>query len=232
MGSLVCLPNNFIADWGIAELLLNQQRLRLKPIVDKGITIEGNLEFNVQKPGRKEVTDSFAVRIEVPRAYPSELPLVYPLDLRIPQSFHRLDCGAFCLGSPTRQRLSLARSRSLLRFANQFVIPYLYSYALVEQGEDFPYGELPHGRSGLIEDFKNLFKVNSKEAAKELVYLTSRPKRKANRSTCPCGSDLRLSRCQPHHRLVLEYRKAIGRHWFRWQLESLEGGTRKRIKRG
>lgn len=233
MGQVNAPAREFMHDWGITELLERHSRLRVKVNAHgsgiDGIEITGAIDFFAQKPGYPEVIDSFVVRIQVPRSYPSDLPLVYPIDDRIPSKFHRLDCGAFCLGSPTRQKLSLAKSTSLVHFIDSYVIPYLYSFALVEMGQEFPFGELAHGRRGLINDFQSLYQTVSEDSAQEFVYLTARPKRKANRRLCPCGSGLRLSKCKIHHSLVSSYRKSLGRRWFQDQYQLIRGGTAKRV---
>ena len=117
------------------------------------LRLEGLFSFFAEKPGLPEIEDSFELRIEVPRGFPFALPLVYPKGDRIPSDFHRLDNSALCLGSPTRQLLLLSRSPNLLEFINVFLVPYLYGVALKERGHPLPFGELSHGRAGLLEDF-------------------------------------------------------------------------------
>ncbi len=229
MGQLIFAPQDFIDEWGVPELLDTYKRLRIQSVKDNCLRLTGNLDFAAEKPGCIQVTDSFELRIEVPFDFPSCPPSVFPLGARIPMDFHRLEGGALCLGSPTRQRLALSRNPKLSNFFRGFVVPYLYTFVLHEKGITLPFGELAHGRRGLIDDFKSLYLVNSDEAAIGLVYLTSRPKRKANHQPCPCGSELRLSRCTEHHRIVLNNRKSLGRLWFKWQHELLRGGTGKRI---
>lgn len=230
MGTVVHLPVNFMDLWGISDLLARHERLRIKVLPDgEGFHVSGRIELVAQSPGYPEVKDSFAVQIRVPSTCPTELPLVYPADDRIPSTFHRLDCGAFCLGSPTRQRLALAKSKSLANFVDSFVLPYLYSYSVVEMGLAYPFGELAHGLRGILDDFKSLFLADSDDAAKAFVYLVSRPKSKANHCQCPCGIGLRLSKCRTHHSLVTGYRKRLGRKWFQGQYELIRGGTTKRL---
>lgn len=194
------------------------------------LCLEGLFSFFAAKPGFPEVKDSFELRIEVPTDFPFSLPLVYAIDGRVPLDFHRLENSALCLGSPTQQCLFLSSTPNLLGFINAFVVPYLYGVALKERGHPLPYGELSHGRAGLLEDFCSLFNVEGKEIATELVRLTSRPKRKANRSRCPCNYRRRLSQCKLHHSRVNFLRKQLGRHWFRDQYELLRGGTPKHVQ--
>lgn len=229
MGKLSRSPREFIDESGIGELLATYKRLRIQAAKDGYLQIVGTLEFTAEKPGNARITDSFELRIEIPLSFPSSPPLVFELGNRVPNNFHRLVGGALCLGSPTRQRLALARNPNVASFFREFVIPYLYSFALHEQHATLPFGELAHGTRGIIDDFKSFYFVASDDAAIGLVHLTSRPKRKANRQLCPCGSRLRLSRCKSHHRVVLELRKCLGRMWFRSQHKILVDGTKKQI---
>lgn len=221
MGRIIPYPSNFLELWGIKEVFDRFPRLRLKPFADDYLCIAGTLDFFAVKPGLPEIPDSFEISIELPFNFPKSLPLVFPTDDRIPQHFHRLTNGELCLGSPFRQLLFLSDSPNLLTFIDAFVVPYLYGFALFEKGMDLPFGELSHGTTGLLEDFCQLFQVTSRSVAKEMVHLTSRPKRKANKLICPCGRSLPLRRCAIHHRIVGEYRKKIGRLWFKRQYAQL-----------
>lgn len=225
MGSVDWPTVDILSRWGVSDLLNRHKRLRLMAAATDQIVVSGWLDFVASKPGSPQVEDSFELRLEVPFSFPDSLPLVYPQENRIPSDFHRLECGALCLGSPTRQRLALATAPNLASFIDRFVIPYLYAFVLHEQGFPLPFGELAHGRRGLIDDFKSMFQVTTDEAAKGLVYLTSRPKRKANRQLCPCGSRQRLSKCKGHHSTAIRLRKTLGRPWFQAQHRLIAGGT-------
>ena len=229
MGELSQPPSGFIQTWGVTELLDVYPRLRIVSASDAALELSGSLDFCAEKPGCIQVTDTFEVRVLIPFDFPSIPPSVFPIDDRLPKTFHRLENGALCLGSPTRQLLSLTRKPKLVDFFREFVVPYLYTFVLYERGIALPFGELAHGRRGLLDDFNSLFFVNSDEAVMGLVYLTSRPKRKANRQMCPCGSRVRLSRCKMHHRIVLTLRNCLGRVWFKGQHEQVRGGTKKRV---
>lgn len=223
-------PNNFIDAWGINKVKFSYPRLRICQAEVRGyVCLQGIFEFTASKPGFPNISDSFEIRIEVPYEFPFSAPLVFPLGARLPKDFHRLENGALCLGSPTRQLLFLRKRPCVREFVNAFLVPYLYGYVVYERNKSLPFGELAHGRRGLIEDFKDLYGVAGDEAAKKLVQLTSRPKRKANQSKCPCGSNKRLSSCKLHHQKVLILRKALGRIWFRDQYKLIAGGTGKRI---
>lgn len=125
----------------------------------------------------------------------------------------KLHNGALCLGSPTRLRLILLESPSLLHFVERCVVPYLYGYSYFEKHGALPFGELKHGAAGIRQDFANIFGINQEDIVDRYIRLASMGKRHANKQPCPCGSHRRLGRC--HHRRVNSLRSRLGRQWFR-----------------
>jgi hypothetical protein len=131
--------------WGVEELLWKYPELRLQPTKGDETIIAGSLEFSAQTRGQKLISDRYEISFSVPADYPRAIPLVRETATRIPRDFHKLDSGHLCLGSPTRLRLILAETPSLLCFVERCVIPYLYGYSIVECGGVLPFGELSHG---------------------------------------------------------------------------------------
>jgi hypothetical protein len=202
--------------------------MSIVPTNADSLTLTGWLDFHAQKPGRDVVSDSFELRIEVPLELSCQIPLVMPLGSRIPRTFHRLEGGALCLGSPTRQLLILKEDPRLHSFIKRCVIPYLYAFVLHERNEPLPFGELSHGRRGILEDFVEIYGVTTEDVAKELLRLNGRPRRNANHQRCPCGSGKRLGKC--HNQIVNKLRGSLGRMWFRDQHLSISSGMRKDIE--
>ena len=141
---------------------------------------------------------------------------------RIPDDFHKLSDGSLCLGSPLRLRILIGRGFSLKIFVERCVVPYLHGFAIFERTGELPFGEMEHGVEGIIDDFIDIFEVESsggveaKDKAFQLFALAAGPRSKANRVKCPCGSGLRVGKC--HHKILNELRKKVGRLWFKRQL--------------
>ena len=114
--------------WGVDELLQKYPELRLRPAAGGDTIIAGTLEFSAQTRGQKLVSDRYEISISVPPEFPRSIPIVRETARRIPPDFHKLDTGHLCLGSPTRLRLILAETPSLLSFVERCVVPYLYGY--------------------------------------------------------------------------------------------------------
>lgn len=198
--------------WGIEELLDRYTELRLWPSSSGKLRICGTLEFAAKSNGQPSVTDRYEVEITVPNAYPGDIPSVRETASRIPKDFHKLQNGDLCLGSPTRLRLILAQTPSLLSFIERCVIPYLYGYSIVEAGGSLPFGELSHGPQGLRDDLSALLGIKDEGKLLGFVCLISMKKRQANKLPCPCGSFLRVGRC--HNRRLNLLRDSLGRRWF------------------
>jgi hypothetical protein len=198
--------------WGVEELLAKYPELRLLPGADENLRIAGTLEFSAQARGQQLISDRYEISILVAPFFPRTVPVVRETGERIPEDFHKMSGGELCLGSPTRLRLLLTETSSLLSFVERCVIPYLYGFSLVEKGGTLPFGELAHGAKGLREDLADLIGFRDDRVLERFVKLLSLKKRKANKLLCPCGSGLRVGRC--HNRKLNMLRGKLGRRWF------------------
>jgi hypothetical protein len=207
----------------VKEVLQKYPELRLQPCAGDETVLAGRFEFVAQTRGHAPISDCYEVTISVASDYPRTVPLVRETAERIPRNFHRLDSGHLCLGSPTRLRLILAETPSLLSFVERCLVPYLYGYSIVEGGGDLPFGELSHGLPGLRDDLALMLCVENDRILLGFVRLLALKKRKANKLLCPCGSGNRLGRC--HNRIINRLREKLGRGWF----SSLIYGSRREL---
>ena len=198
--------------WGIEELLRKYPDLRLQPAKGHEMIIAGSLEFSAQTRGQELISDRYEISISVPPDYPRVIPLVRETAMRIPRAFHKLDSGHLCLGSPTRLRLILAETSTLISFVERCVIPYLYGYSILESGGILPFGELSHGARGLREDLASMISMDDDLVLLGFVRLLAMKKRKANKLPCPCGTGMRVGRC--HNRKLNTLREKLGRRLF------------------
>lgn len=196
------------------EFLSCYPELSLRPSRRSSLVVEGAFHF-CSVSGGAELEDVYRLRILIPKLFPEQLPSVFDIGERIPRDFHRLADGSFCLGSPLRLQLLLGRSYSILDFVHKCVVPYLHGFSVLEQTGELPFGDLEHGFEGIFDDYKVIFGVDSETKVKKLFYLASKPRSKANRYACPCGSGLRVGKC--HNDVLNKLRKTVGRLWFRNQ---------------
>lgn len=200
--------------WRVEDLIVKYPGLRLRPGTHRSIALGGTLYFCAETPSKECLDDEYDIEIIIPEEFPHALPTVNETAGRIPRSFHKLEDGSLCLGSPVRLRLILVNTPSLVLFVEKCVIPYLYGHSHFEKYGILPFGELKHGREGLCQDLAALYGGNPVHAVPMFVRLTGMKRRQANKASCPCGSGRRLGRC--HNRQVNELRSKLGRPWFRF----------------
>jgi hypothetical protein len=194
----------------LSKLLLKYYGLRVKPNRDGTIILSGSLDFTGVSQDLPDLTDSYEVRISIPKGYPDELPTVHETGRRIPPDFHKLDGDALCLGAPIRIWMLIQRNPSLLNFLERVIIPYLYGHSSHERGRGMPFGELRHGTPGLIDDLAEMLGSPDPDMTRQYLEAIQRKKRVANKLSCPCGSGVRLGRC--HNRRVNRLRSAVA--WY------------------
>lgn len=199
--------------WQVGEFLYKYPGLRLSYSNQSYVKARGILSFCAQPDHQEAISDEYEIVIFIPLSFPAQIPSVREVAGRIPASFHKLDDGSLCLGSPTRLRLEMLGSNTITRFVERCVVPYLYGHSYFEKYKTMPFGELNHGPEGLCQDLAPLYGTERLEFVPEFVHLTSLKKRKANKRPCPCGSGRRLGKC--HHLCVNSLRDRLGRSWFR-----------------
>jgi len=203
-----------------AEVVLEQYPgLSARPQKDRSLHLVGDLEFRASYKDLGVIEDSYGLRIEVPAEFPRVLPKVYDIGGKISRRFHTNSDGSLCLGSPIRLFMAIQHNRSLAAFVKKCLIPFLYTYSYRTQHGTLPFGELPHGDAGIIQDYMKLFCVETKSACLSMLALLGKKKRVANKLPCPCGSGIRVGRC--HNKLLNRIRTIKPRSWFRGQWREL-----------
>jgi hypothetical protein len=142
---------------------------------------------------------------------------------RIPETHHKLDNAALCLGSRIRLRLQTAGSPSVLRFVERCVIPYLYGYSHFSKTGAMPFGELHHGELGSLQELASLL---GREMGPAIPYcvLATMQRRRANKHPRTCGSGRPLGRC--HNRKVNAFRDRVGRVVLRKEMQIIAAAFR------
>jgi hypothetical protein len=208
---------------GIDDVLAQYPGLALQPSPSRELVLGGEFGFAASIPDIGTLQDSFEIEIRVAAdSFPTVLPSVREIAGRIPRTFHKLADGSLCLGAPLAVQAALRGKASLLQFIERCIIPYLAGYAVFERTGKMPFGELSHGRKGLLEEYRNLTGADTNAQCVAFLKLLGMKKRIANKLECPCGSGRRVGKC--HHRRLISLRRSVtGRAWFRgaaYQIES------------
>ena len=199
---------------GLDALLDDQPGLRARPAPSGLLRVEGDVRFRAAPLGLPEIEDVFHLRIDVPLAFPDVVPIVAEIGGRIPrddEAAHLYDDGSFCLGAPLRLLLIAKDDPSVLAFFDRCIVPALYNAAYRERhGGRLPLGELAHGSGGELDDYVELFGVQTYGQALDALRLAGTKRRDANKRPCPCGCGRRLGVCRTNDR-VRHVRNTVGR---------------------
>jgi len=200
--------------WGLRDLLQRYPDLSIRPQVQGGALLTGDLEFSAQYRDHEPITHLYTVEIRVKADFPRSIPTVKEMGGRIQGGFHTFSSdGTLCLGSRIKLKTVLHRHPTLLGFAENCLVPFLYAYSFREKHGRLPWGDLAHGTPGLINDYMSILNVDSEKACLELIVLLGIRKRVANKRPCPCRSGRRVGKC--HHRVLNSLRAVASRSWFR-----------------
>lgn len=192
--------------------------MAVRPSVGGKLVLQGTFSFTARSSEGVEVTDSFALRIQVPRVFPRDLPKAVETLGRIPRrgEFHvNPDDDTLCLGSPIRLLTTITREPSLTGFAANCLVPYLHAVSRrLMSNEPLVFGELAHGQKGALSDYVSLFGLRHADQAMQALRLLGMRRRLANKQPCPCCCGRRLGQCEFNQR-VAPLRWLASRSWFR-----------------
>ena len=157
------------------------------------LQIRGRVGFSIEYESHT-IEDYYLLDLQIPDNYPAALPFVYEMEDKIPKdSGHFMAAGNFCLGAPVEVRRRFAEHKNLLRFINDPVIPYLFSYSYKRDYGKMPFGELLHGTAGLLQYYMKFFGTSLVEAMKLLKCLAD--DFAPPLMVCPCGGGRKLRDC-------------------------------------
>jgi hypothetical protein len=202
---------------GIREFIRDYPGMVFRPTADSALVLTGLLSFTAKSGKLPDITDEYRLQIRVQNNFPKSLPDVTELGNKIRRTddFHINSDGTLCLGSRLRLLMILSKNPTLVGYTENCIVPYLYaiSYKL-KFGKKLPFGELPHGPTGELEDYVKLFGLKNIEQAKNTISLLRMSKRQANKKPCPCNCGSRVGKCGFNKKLE-EFRKLTSRSWFR-----------------
>ena len=201
----------------LGQFLNDYPGMSTAPYSHSGVLLRGNFSFKAAIHCGAEIEDSYKLEIIVSEKFPQALPLVKEIGGKIPRTgeYHVNKDGSLCLGSPLRLLEKIYNFPTLSGFANKCLVPYLYAVSCKkENNADFAFGELAHGNSGIINDYKNLFNLAKHSQVEQAILLLGMRERTANKRLCPCGCQKRLGKCSFRHKLN-DFRKMAPLSWFR-----------------
>lgn len=228
------LKSAFSSIPGLGQFLADYPQMVFRPRAGKPPVLRGRFAFTARHRGAGEIEDAFDLEIEIPVAFPREVPVVTEIGGRIPREadYHvNTSDNTLCLGSPLRLHQLLAEDPTLTGFTEKCLVPYLFAQSRNLAGSGgFPFGELAHGLPGMLDDYVALFGVKEFSQAVEALRLLGMKKRRANKLPCPCGCGQQLG-CCPFNIRLAKFRKVGSRAWFRAEREAILATARLTIER-
>ncbi|GAB5453380.1 MAG: hypothetical protein Hals2KO_37080 [Halioglobus sp.] len=219
--------------------------MRRSPLRGDGILLRGMYSLNASMDGFPVIKKDYELSIQCPSTRISSFKVIETGgDIPREDKFHVNPDGTLCLGSPLTVQLRCGGTCGALdTYADECITPFLYSVSIFEKTGIFPYGELSHGKAGLIEDYIEIFEAPGNKEMVSILALLSMKKREANKQTCPWGCGQRIGSCT-HKNRIAQLRSMLPRRSFReelqtfssdiskWKAEERLSRERKRKKRG
>lgn len=160
---------------------------------DKKKSIRG--EINIFDAAGNYV-DSFDIKVTVPRNYPYGFPLLFETGNKfehIPDR-HISEDGSCCVCPLQESDLVSQKGISIKDFFLKYVIPYLANQLYFDSEEEWANGDYEHGVDGILQYYKELFKMNDIEEVINLLSFFNTKKMNRN-DACYCGQKAKLKRC-------------------------------------
>lgn len=209
---------------GLSDFLREYQGMAVAPDASTDLILRGSFKFSAQSTNGPQIDDSYSLEVRVPASFPAVLPKVVELARKIPRDgkHHINPDDSLCLGAPLRLKDLVRKDPTILGFAQNCLLPYLYAVSrkMRSPQEGFVAGELEHGKPGLIADYMELFGLKNSEQVLSALSMLGMKRRVANKKPCPCGCGLRLGRCRKRFTLN-RYRYLAPRSWYRSHLKTL-----------
>lgn len=142
-----------------------------------------------------QIVEDYSLRIVLNEGYPDVLPSVYEESGKICGEFeHWYGDESLCVGVPGELLMECLDGMDIVDFIEGPVSSCLYSAAFLERYGRYPFGERSHGIDGILEYYRELFKVESFQSALDLMRTVAAG---GNRGCdkCPCGSGRQTWNC-------------------------------------
>lgn len=190
--------------------------MRLVELNSQRVVIDGEYEIDAQMQGFEPIKNTYQLQIVFPADYPKSLPTVRESEKTIPRTadYHTYGDGSFCLGSDIKLKSIVFEYPAVTDFVEKILDPFLYAVTYKVKYDIYPFGDLDHGESGLIDDYQRLFNVKGKAAVLLVLSALGKRKREANKLPCPCGCKRQIGKCDFRFGLQ-RWRKLDRRRWFR-----------------
>jgi len=164
--------------------------------------------------------DRYSVELLLARNHPAGLPIVRETGGRIPRDLdrHILKSGTACVLIPDERWHLWPEGSALLKYLTGPLHSFFLAQTMVEEGQDWPFGQWAHGAKGIFQYYRELLKTSDLRAMTTyLDYLAA--KKVKGHWPCPCRNGKKLRDC--HFDQVKDLRGKIPRKTAEWSLSIL-----------
>ena len=197
------INNLFDLKTGFAEvdkLITEYRGLSMISHSNSMIVLKGTIHVNLNwfRPDNKNMSftlcKDYKISVKIPINSP-DLPTVTndgkEIHFGYPHIYPNRD---LCLDTDSAIRIRFINGFSLVDWMKEYVEPYFYSYEYFQKYHTYPFGQRSHNYEGVLEYYKELWNVTSKQATRNLMQYVAKKKYKGH-NPCPCGSGKKLRYC-------------------------------------
>ena len=176
----------------LPSLLEKYPNLKVIKQTENQVDIAGRIQIN-RASEVISVYQEYGIEISIP-INSDKLPTVRDTERYIKKYTHLSSDKNFCLATDTDMYLRFRNGFDLSSWMEDYVELYFVSYEYYKRYGAFPFGERAHGSNGILEFYRDYFKLSTLYQASDIiVYIAN--KRYKGHHLCPCGSNKKLRDC-------------------------------------
>ena len=155
--------------------------------------------------------DSYDVEIVGTLLFPRQFPKLYEHSNKFPKSADWLTFNdeSCCTAVPGKEILATQNGITVLRYINEFAVPYLANQTYRKRNGNYANGEYAHNKYGEIEFFEELFFTKNLLIILRCIDLALSDKDLKN-IKCVCTSDEKYKHC---HRKSIKKARLLGKEY-------------------
>ncbi|MDI9319052.1 MAG: hypothetical protein QM530_01140 [Phycisphaerales bacterium] len=142
--------------------------------------------------------DTYSIEIKIPPTYPKEIPILLETQGKIPRDidWHIVNKeGICCLGTDSKIYRELQNKITIENWFKKFGYSFLANHRYRAETGKYANGYYRHFNDGIVDDYKELFRLNSKEEVVTYIKYILGKKTKSLNTNCFCGSNKLYKRC-------------------------------------
>lgn len=141
--------------------------------------------------------DSYDIEIHPTADFPSRFPTLFEKGKKIPKNadWHINGDGSCCVAVLPHEIIACTQGISVLRYIEEFVIPFLANQTYRRYQGEFANGEYSHGIKGIVEYYQNLLQIENIQTLISLLDWIIKNPKPSRTNTCFCGSRKKFRYC-------------------------------------